>query len=160
MPAATSARSRIMLSTSLPWYPTSVYLVASTLKNGAPTNWANLRAISVLPTPVGPIMMIFLGVTSLRISGANCCLRQRLRIATATAFLAAPCPTIYLSNSETICLGVQSDNFALSMKLRSKGLLMFRGFRPEYYDLCKCTYLLQFLAIFALLQWHPDCCWQ
>jgi len=51
--------------------------VASTLKNGPPTNWANLRAISVLPTPVVPIMMLFLGVTSLRISGASCCLRQR-----------------------------------------------------------------------------------
>ena len=34
--------------------------------NGAPVSWASRRVISVLPTPVGPIMMMFLGVTSLR----------------------------------------------------------------------------------------------
>src|SRR5262249_19410765 len=75
--------------------------------NGAPTSWASRRAISVLPTPVGPIMMMFLGVTSLRRSGGSCCRRQRLRIATATARLAASCPTMYRSNSATICRGVR-----------------------------------------------------
>ncbi len=50
---------------------------------------AKRRAISVLPTPVGPIMMMFLGVTSLRRSAGNCCRRQRLRMAMATARLAA-----------------------------------------------------------------------
>jgi len=42
-------------STSLPWKPTSVNLVASTFKNGACDNFAILLAISVLPQPVGPI---------------------------------------------------------------------------------------------------------
>ena len=40
-----------------------MYLVASTLTNGAPTSLASRRAISVLPTPVGPIRRMFLGVT-------------------------------------------------------------------------------------------------
>ena len=39
--------------------------------NGAPTSCASRRAISVLPTPVGPIMMMFLGVTSWRNSGVE-----------------------------------------------------------------------------------------
>src|SRR5262245_22712830 len=75
--------------------------------NGAPTSWASRRAISVLPTPVGPIMMMFLGVTSLRSSGVSCCRRQRLRMATATAFLAASWPTMYRSSSATIFRGVR-----------------------------------------------------
>ncbi len=33
--------------------------------NGAPVSVARRRAISVLPTPVGPIMRMFLGATSL-----------------------------------------------------------------------------------------------
>ena len=66
------------------------------------------RAISVLPTPVGPIMMMFLGVTSLRISAGSCCRRQRLRMAMATARLAASWPTMYLSSSATISRGVKS----------------------------------------------------
>src|SRR5262245_16465213 len=61
----------------------------STLRNGAPTSSASRRAISVFPTPVGPIMMMFFGVTSLRSAGGSCCRRQRLRMATATARLAA-----------------------------------------------------------------------
>ena len=36
--------------------------------NGAPVSVASRRAISVLPTPVGPIMRMFLGETSLRMS--------------------------------------------------------------------------------------------
>src|SRR3954447_14043668 len=51
-------------------------------------------------------MMMFLGVTSSRSSGASCCRRQRLRMATATAFLAASWPTMYRSSAATICRGV------------------------------------------------------
>ena len=57
-----------------------MYLVASTFKNGAPTNSANRRAISVLPTPVGPIMMIFFGVTSLRNSAGAAATTRRLTL--------------------------------------------------------------------------------
>ena len=53
---------------------------------------ARRRAISVLPTPVGPIIRMFLGVISLRISVGSCCRRQRLRTATATERLASPWP--------------------------------------------------------------------
>ena len=41
-----------------------MYLLASTLMNGALTRSDRRRAISVLPTPVGPIMTMFLGATS------------------------------------------------------------------------------------------------
>ena len=51
----TSNKSLMIWSTSLPWKPTSVNLVASTFKNGACDNFAILLAISVLPQPVGPI---------------------------------------------------------------------------------------------------------
>ena len=37
--------------------------VASTLMNGAPVSLARRRAISVLPAPVGPIIMMFFGAT-------------------------------------------------------------------------------------------------
>jgi hypothetical protein len=47
-----------MDSASLPTYPTSVNLEASTLMKGAPESRASRRATSVLPTPVGPIMMM------------------------------------------------------------------------------------------------------
>ena len=39
--------------------------------NGAPVSWARRRAISVLPTPVGPIIRMFLGAISPRISGGK-----------------------------------------------------------------------------------------
>jgi len=42
-----TVRTLIMVSTSFPWNPTSVYLVASTLMKGAPANFAKRRAISV-----------------------------------------------------------------------------------------------------------------
>ena len=58
-----------MLSTSRPTYPTSVNFEASTLRNGELDMRARRRAISVLPTPVEPIMMMFLGITSTAISG-------------------------------------------------------------------------------------------
>ena len=39
--------------------------------NGAPVSLASRRAISVLPTPVGPIIRMFLGATSPRMSLAE-----------------------------------------------------------------------------------------
>jgi hypothetical protein len=84
-----------------------VYFVASTLMNGALTRLASRRAISVLPTPVGPIMMMFLGETSARMSSGSCWRRHRLRMATATARLASCWPTMYLSSSATIWRGVR-----------------------------------------------------
>jgi len=67
---------------------------ASTFRNGAPASRARRRAISVLPTPVGPIMMMLFGMISSRISSGAWARRQRFRIAIATAFLAASCPTM------------------------------------------------------------------
>src|SRR5258708_12527493 len=74
--------------------------------NGALARRARRRAISVLPTPVGPIMRMFLGVISARSGSATCERRQRLRSAIATARLASPCPTMFLSSSCTISRGV------------------------------------------------------
>src|SRR4029077_11604072 len=106
---ATSASSLTIESTSRPTYPTSVNLVASTLTNGALASLASRRAISVLPTPVGPIMRMFLGVISWR-SGSPTCMRgQRVRKAIATARLAASWPMMCLSSSWTICRGVSAD---------------------------------------------------
>src|SRR5262245_42312272 len=82
--------------------------------NGASASRASRRAISVLPTPVGPIMRMFLGVISWRSGSATCCRRQRLRSAIATARFARPCPTMNLSSSCTISWGV--------MLLMSEGL--------------------------------------
>mmetsp|Transcript_50171 Transcript_50171/g.130631 ORF Transcript_50171/g.130631 Transcript_50171/m.130631 type:complete len:231 (-) Transcript_50171:271-963(-) len=90
----TSARSRMIWSTSLPTNPTSVNFVASTLIKGALAILASFRAISVLPTPVGPIMRMFLGMMSSLSGDATRCLRHLLRIATATARFASACPTI------------------------------------------------------------------
>src|SRR5208337_468281 len=90
--------------------PTSVYLEASTLTKGQPARRARRRAISVLPTPVGPIIRIFLGRTSSAISGGSFWRRTRFRRATATARFAAACPTIYLSSSTTISRGVISSS--------------------------------------------------
>src|SRR5690606_23778668 len=88
--------------------PTSVNLVASTLTNGALTSRARRRAISVLPTPVGPIIKMFFGLISSRRPSGSFWRRQRLRKATATARLAAFWPTMYLSSSATISRGVSS----------------------------------------------------
>src|SRR5690606_495034 len=76
--------------------------------NGALASLARRRAISVLPTPVGPIMRIFLGWISWRRGSGTCWRRQRLRRATATDFFALFCPTIFLSSSDTISLGVMT----------------------------------------------------
>ncbi len=61
---------------------------------GAWESLASRRAISVFPTPVGPIMMMFLGATSSRSSAGRFWRRQRFLSAMATAFLAACWPTI------------------------------------------------------------------
>mmetsp|Transcript_34744 Transcript_34744/g.64319 ORF Transcript_34744/g.64319 Transcript_34744/m.64319 type:complete len:204 (-) Transcript_34744:71-682(-) len=90
----TSTKSRMIWSTSLPWKPISVNFVASTLMNGLCESFESLRAISVLPTPVGPTIRIFFGITSSRRSSGRRCLRQRLRYATATVFFASFCPTM------------------------------------------------------------------
>src|ERR1700722_6198558 len=105
-----STRSRTIDSTSRPTYPTSVYFEASTLTNGQPARRARRRAISVLPTPVGPIIRIFFGRTSSAISGGNFWRRTRFRKATATARFAAFWPTMYLSSSATISRGVMSSS--------------------------------------------------
>src|SRR5215831_8873914 len=86
--------------------------------NGALASFARRRAISVLPTPVGPIMRMFLGVISWRSGSCTCIRRQRLRSAMATARLAASWPTMCLSSSCTIWRGVSDD-----MGLSSSGAL-------------------------------------
>ena len=70
---------------------------------------ASRRAISVLPTPVGPIIRMFFGATSSAISADSFCRRMRFRSAMATARFAAFCPMTYLSSSATICLGVSAS---------------------------------------------------
>ena len=103
---AVSIKSRIMDSTSLPTYPTSVNLLASTLIKGALERDASRLAISVFPTPVGPIMIILLGMISSRSFPSTCCRRHRFLSAIATAFFAFFWATIYRSNFFTICRGV------------------------------------------------------
>src|SRR5580700_11074944 len=76
---------------------------------GALASRANRRAISVLPTPVGPIMRMFFGVISARSDSATWPRRQRLRKAIATARFAAFWPTMCLSSSSTISRGVICD---------------------------------------------------
>ena len=108
---AISKRSLTICSTSRPTYPTSVNLVASTFTNGASANFESLLEISVLPTPVGPIIKIFFGRTSSFMSSSNACLLHLFLRAIATALLALFCPTTNLSNSETISLG--DNEFAI-----------------------------------------------
>src|SRR5688500_15706457 len=74
--------------------------------NGASARRARRRAISVLPTPVGPIIRMFFGVISWRSGSGTCWRRQRLRKAMATARFALSWPTMYLSSSWTISCGV------------------------------------------------------
>ena len=76
---------------------------------GASASRARRRAISVLPTPVGPIIRMFFGVISPRIFSSTCWRRQRLRNAIATARLAAFWPTMWRSSSLTISCGVMLD---------------------------------------------------
>src|SRR5438552_3384751 len=74
--------------------------------NGDCASRARRRAISVLPTPVGPIIRMFFGVTSSAMSAGSCWRRIRLRRAIATARFAFACPMTYLSSSATISRGV------------------------------------------------------
>ena len=90
-------------------------LVASTLINGASASLAMRRASSVLPTPVGPIIKMFLGVISSRSSFGTSWRRYRLRSATASARFAFGWPTIYLSSSCTIWRGVNDSSFFSSI---------------------------------------------
>src|SRR6266705_3577933 len=76
---------------------------------GASASRARRRAISVLPTPVGPIMRMFLGVISCRRGSATCWRRQRFLRAIATARFARVWPTMCLSSSWTISWGVMED---------------------------------------------------
>src|SRR5439155_11540929 len=76
--------------------------------NGASASRASRRAISVLPTPVGPIIRMFFGRISRDISGSSCCRRHRFRSAIATARLARAWPMTYLSSSPTISRGVRA----------------------------------------------------
>src|SRR6266513_2344446 len=76
---------------------------------GASASRARRRAISVLPTPVGPIIRMFLGVISCRRGSATCCRRQRFLSAIATARFARVWPTMCLSSSWTISWGVMED---------------------------------------------------
>src|SRR5437868_1273342 len=76
--------------------------------NGAAASLASRRAISVLPTPVGPIIRMFFGNTSSRKEPVSCSRRQRLRSAMETARLASDCPTMKRSSSETISRGEKS----------------------------------------------------
>ena len=69
---------------------------------------AQMGAISVLPTPVGPIIRMFFGSTSSRNEPVSCSRRQRLRSAIETARLASAWPTMKRSSSETISRGEKS----------------------------------------------------
>lgn len=63
------------------------------------------------PHPVGPIMRIFLGMTSCFMSSPRWCLRQRFLNAIATALLASSCPTMNLFNCSTTSFGFNAaDN--------------------------------------------------
>ena len=110
-----SIKSLTIESTSLPTYPTSVNFVASIFTKGAFTSFDNRLAISVLPTPVGPIIRIFLGFTSSLNSSGNKFLLYLFLKAMATAFFASLWPIIYLSNSSTICFGVSCSTVSLSL---------------------------------------------
>ena len=109
-----SVRSRMIDSTSRPTYPTSVNFDASTLMNGASASFASRLEISVLPTPVGPIMTIFFGKISSRNSGLSCWRRHRFRNAMATIRLASRCPITYRSSTSTISRGDKLSSFCVS----------------------------------------------
>lgn len=94
--------------TSLPTQPTYVYFVASTRTNGLFVSLASLRAISVLPDPVGPFSNKFLGVIYVLISSGRSFRRQRFLKAQATALLASGCPITNLSRYYTSFSGVRS----------------------------------------------------
>ena len=77
--------------------------------NGDWASRARRRAISVFPTPVGPIIRMFFGATSSASSGDSFWRRIRLRRATATARFAWAWEMTYLSSSATISRGVRAS---------------------------------------------------
>src|ERR1700761_5591913 len=92
--------------------------------NGASASLARRRLISVLPQPVGPIIRMFFGETSSRRSAPSRWRRQRLRIATATAFLASVWPMMCASSARTMALGVRLSlfiSFFLAPPLKGRG---------------------------------------
>src|SRR5512133_2929833 len=98
---------------------------------GASASFARRRAISVLPTPVGPIISMFFGVISWRSGAATCCRRQRFLSAMATARLARSWPMMCLSSSWTISCGVMCDMAGCRKGLDSAGrdcVSSFEGF--------------------------------
>ena len=104
-------------------YCTDDPLLAKKLEdNGASANLDSLLDISVLPTPVGPIISIFLGRTSSFISPSIACLLHLFLKAIATALLALSCPTTNLSNSDTISLGDNESESKLIFSFLSFGL--------------------------------------
>ena len=88
------------------------------MRKGELVSLARRRAISVLPTPVGPIMMMFLGMMSSARSGGSFWRRWRLRRAMATARLAA-----LLADDVLVELG---DDFA-RRQLVEREVLFFSG---------------------------------
>src|SRR3989304_2392050 len=88
---------------------------------GLPDSIARRRAISVLPTPVGPIMRMFLGVISAATGGARRWRRTRLRSAIATARFAAPCPTTQRPSPATISRGLSESRLRRSSRRRGAG---------------------------------------
>src|SRR5438046_7967272 len=97
--------------------------------NGASASLARRRAISVLPTPVGPIIRMFFGMISPRSFSSTCWRRQRLRNAIATARLASVWPTMKRSSSETISRGEKSVMTAVFGSCR--GLVQWRPGLPR-----------------------------
>src|SRR6187549_3105654 len=113
---------------------------------GASARRARRRAISVLPTPVGPIMRIFFGVISWRRGSATCWRRQRLRSAMATARLALPWPTTCLSSSETISSGVMFISIQRFKDVRQVGVnAQLAGYGQRFAD----DFLRRELGIFV-----------
>ena len=88
---------------------------------GASASLARRRLISVLPQPVGPIIRMFLGVTSSRSVSGRRWRRQRLRKATATARFASFWPTICSSSAATMALGVRASVMSVPIGQRRPG---------------------------------------
>ena len=95
-----------MDSTSRPTYPTSVNFEASTFVKGESVSLDRRREISVFPTPVGPMRIMFLGAISSRRSSGTCCRRHRFLRAMETERFALSWPMMYLSSCSTISDGV------------------------------------------------------
>ena len=81
-------------------------------------------AISVLPTPVGPIMSTLCGLASFCMSAGNSSLLNLFLTATAMARLAASCPTMYSSRVRLIHAGVIVDSFEGSLRKAEDGLVV------------------------------------